>query len=232
MFVNIDLKRFAKENAKVYQTADPFPNIVIDNFFEPMLLDSVLDEFPRAEEMPRKFENNNEKKLATLGESTFKSITTHLMHFMNSEPVLLFLQELTGIKETLIGDPYFEGGGCHQIVRGGFLKVHADFNKHGSLGLDRRINLLIYLNKDWKTEYGGYFELWNKSMTKCEKKVLPIFNRVAIFSTTSTSWHGHPDPLACPLGKSRKSLALYYYSNGRPKEEQSEFHSTIFKERP
>jgi len=114
------------------------------------------------------------------------------------------------------------------------LKIHADFNKHPVIKLDRRINALVYLNKEWKEEYGGHFELWDKSMSRCEKKILPKFNTLAIFSTTSYSYHGHPNPLNCPDNRSRKSLALYYYSNGRPKEEVDESlkqHSTIFKSR-
>jgi hypothetical protein len=142
------------------------------------------------------------------------------------------LQELTGIKETLLPDPYLEGGGYHEIKPGGLLKVHADFNKHQFTMLDRRINLLVYLNKDWEESYGGHFELWNTKMTKSYRKVLPVFNRLAIFSTTDFSYHGHPDALSCPPDRSRKSIALYYYSNGRPKSEVSEKpHSTLFVNR-
>jgi Rps23 Pro-64 3,4-dihydroxylase Tpa1-like proline 4-hydroxylase len=150
---------------------------------------------------------------------------------LNSAAFLQFLQILTGIKEPLIGDPYLAGGGMHEIKKGGFLKVHADFNKHPELKLDRRINVLVYLNKDWKEEYGGYFELWDKSMSNCEKKIAPIFNKMVIFSTTDYSYHGHPDPLTCPEDRSRKSLALYYYSNGRPVGEinkDNESHGTLF----
>ena len=143
------------------------------------------------------------------------------------------MSELTGI-EDLLGDPYYEGGGCHQIKRGGFLKVHADFNKHKRTGLDRRLNVLVYLNKDWKEEYGGHFELWNADMTKGEKKILPLFNRMAMFSTTDFSYHGHPDKLNCPEDRSRRSLALYYYTNGRPAHEINEGledHTTLFVDR-
>jgi Rps23 Pro-64 3,4-dihydroxylase Tpa1-like proline 4-hydroxylase len=154
------------------------------------------------------------------------------MHFLNSEPFLMFLQKLTGIEETLMPDPYFVGGGFHEIKPGGYLKIHADFNRHNMTNLDRRINALVYLNEDWDESYGGHFELWDKDMTKCHKKVLPVFNTLAIFSTTDFSYHGHPDPLACPEGRSRKSLALYYYSNGRPQHEISDKdHSTVFKAR-
>jgi hypothetical protein len=87
--------------------------------------------------------------------------------------------------------------------------------------LDRRINVLVYLNENWEESYGGHFELWEKDMSKCAVRIAPIFNRMAIFSTTDYSWHGHPDELTCPPDRSRRSLALYYYTNGRPAEEIS-----------
>lgn len=228
-----DLSKIAAQHKVAYQTAEPFSNIVLDNFLDEETLHTVLDEFPdlsRSSAVNR-FDNHNEKKYGGRGEQVFGPHTRALMHFMNSEPIIRFLQELTGIRETLIPDPYFVGGGCHEIKSGGLLKVHADFNKHEMTGLDRRVNLIIYLNEDWKEAYGGHFELWNKDMTICKKKVLPLFNRVAIFSTTDFSYHGHPDPLTCPPERSRKSLALYYYSNGRPDEEINkglEQHSTLF----
>jgi len=111
------------------------------------------------------------------------------------------------------------------------LAIHADFNRHRAYSLDRRLNLLLYLNKDWREEYGGHLQLWNRDMTRCEAKVLPVFNRVMIFSTTDFTYHGHPDPLQCPEGMTRKSLALYYFSNGRPAEEVSDGHSTLFRPR-
>ena len=104
----------------------------------------------------------------------------------------------------MIPDPSFDGGGLHQILPGGFLKVHADFNKHDKTKLDRRLNVLIYLNKNWKEEYGGHFELWDRTMHHSEIRILPIFNRMAIFSTTDSSFHGHPDALKCPEGMTRK----------------------------
>ena len=232
---NQDLVSVAKQHAKAYQNAFPFANISFDNFFNPNFLNLVLDEFPNLEkENSVKFQDTKQVKFAGKGELFFGDETKKFMHFLNSAPFLEFLQVLTGIKEPLIGDPYFIGGGQHEIKKGGLLKIHADFNKHAKLDLDRRINVLIYLNKDWKEEYGGHFELWDTEMAKCEKKILPSFNTMAIFSTTDFSYHGHPDPLNCPEERSRKSLALYYYTNGRPQHEivkDQEKHSTLFKSR-
>jgi hypothetical protein len=229
-----NLPETGKKFNKDYTTAHPFPNIYFDNFFDQDMLNSVLSEFPDMQNKPDlKFETPNEIKLASKGEYRFGEKTKAFMHYLNSQPFLEFLTELTGI-EKLIPDPYFEGAGCHQILPGGLLKVHADFNKNRFLGLDRRLNVLVYLNQDWDETYGGHFELWDKDMTKCEKKILPLFNRMALFSTTTFSYHGHPNPLTCPSDRSRKSLALYYYTNGRPQEEIEvglEEHRTLFKYR-
>lgn len=232
---NNDLETFAPLNANDYCNAIPFPNIHFENFFDPVFLETVVNEFPDLIKIDSiKYQNKREIKFAGKGERFFGANTRNLMHYLNSEPFLNFLQILTGIKEPLIGDPYFIGGGQHEIKKGGLLKVHADFNKHPNFNLDRRINVLIYLNKDWKEDYGGHLELWNKDMDKCEKRILPLFNTLAIFSTNDFSNHGHPNPLNCPDGISRKSLALYYYTNGRPSNEINQGakeHSTLFKER-
>jgi len=218
-----DLRKVASELAPKYQNNRPFPNIYIDDFFNPEFLQKIVDEFPDLDKLKEKiyYSNPNEDKYASKGELAFGENTKHLVHFLNSQPFLEFLQELTGIKETLIPDPYFEGGGFHEIKPNGYLKLHVDFHKHKMTGLNRRLNLLVYLNKDWEESYGGHFELWEKDMSKMSAKILPLFNRIALFSTTEDSWHGHPDPLSCPPDRSRRSLALYYYSNGRPKHEVS-----------
>lgn len=230
------LAKTSLANKNVYASAEPFPFITLPDFFNPEMLDSVLEEFPDLSRTDAvHFHNQNEMKFAGKGENTFGSHTREFMHFLNSEPFLRFIQDITGIEEILLGDPYFVGGGLHEIKRGGLLKVHADFNKHRETGLDRRVNLLIYLNKNWDKEYGGHFELWDREMKNCEKKVLPTFNTLALFTTTDFSYHGHPEPLNCPTHMSRKSLALYYYSNGRPNSEinlETGDHSTLFQPRP
>ena len=227
------LQSLAAQYRSEYRSAQPFPHVVIDDFVSEDDLDLVLDEFLQAQdEAWRQFDNPREKKLAERRETSFGPFTRHLLAAnFNSSVFLEFLESLTGI-EGLIPDPYYEGGGLHQIVPGGFLKVHADFNWHKELRLDRRLNVIIYLNREWKEEYGGHLELWDREMAKCERRVLPIFNRCVIFNTTDFSYHGHPEPLTCPEGMTRKSLALYYYSNGRPAEELSEAHSTLFQARP
>jgi len=230
-----DLQEVARYYKNAYATADPFPNIAFNDFFNPDVLDAILAEFTDLDaDGNLKYTTPNELKLASIGERRFGPVTKAFARFLNSEPFLMFLQELTGIEEPLLPDPYFEGAAFHQIKPGGFLKIHADFNKNRRTGLDRRLNVLVYLNKDWKDEYGGHLELWNRDMTRCVKKMLPAFNTLGMFSTTSHSWHGLPNPLTCPPDRSRQSLALYYYTNGRPSNEVEsglEEHTTIFKDR-
>lgn len=223
------LNNLSTKYKQAYSQAQPFPHIVIDNFLSEYILENILKEFPQPGVIDwKQFDNATEKKLASTSELQMGEATRLLLYQLNSSIFINFLESLTGI-EGIIPDPHFVGGGLHQIQRGGYLKIHADFNHHKKLHLDRRLNLLIYLNKNWQEKYGGHFEMWNAEMTRCEQKILPIFNRCVIFNTTDFSYHGHPHPLNCPAGATRKSLALYYYSNGRPPEEVSGKHSTLFK---
>lgn len=233
---NLDLNFLAQNKHKSYQENTPFSNIYFDDFFDHDYLTEVLSEFPDLSNYnSNNYKSNVEKnKFLAEGEKFYGEKTKQLLHYLNSEPFLKFLQILTGIEEELIPDPHYSGGGFHETKKGGLLKLHADFNKHPKTKLDRRVNVLIYLNKDWDDSYGGDFELWDKEVKNCVKKFKPIFNRIAIFSTTDFSYHGHPDPLNCPEDKSRKSIALYYYSNGRPEIEVNsglENHSTLFVKR-
>jgi len=226
------LVEMGERNADAYRSADPFPHIVIDDFLPPEVLNKVVNEFPAPHQLQwRKFDGEEERKLEFRVAEKLPAHSRDLLYFLNSAPMLEFLEKLTGING-LIPDPHFIGGGLHQIERGGYLGVHADFNKLDRLRLDRRLNLLLYLNHDWKDEYGGHLELWNRSMTECVRKVLPSFNRCVVFSTTDEAFHGHPLPLECPKGLTRKSVAIYYYTNGRPEEEHSDSHDTLFKTRP
>lgn len=228
------LNALASARRGAYLTADPFPHAVFDDFLPPSVVRALVDAFPRPDaKIFRRFRDPMQKKLASAHPNTLPEVVRRVLAEFNSAAFLDFLQRLTGI-DGLITDPHFEGGGVHQIERGGMLKVHADFNRHPRLGLDRRINALLYLNEDWTDADGGHLELWDRDMTRRAQRVLPVANRLVIFSTTDFSFHGHPEPLSCAEGRTRKSLALYYYSNGRPQDELQNIatRSTVFRRRP
>ena len=171
----IDLKKFALENKNKYKNSDPFPHIVLDDFFNEDFLNSILKDFPDLSLQKNVKEENRpeEIKYVTKGDVNFSLNTKELMTSLNSELFLNFLKDLTNIDEILISDPYYIGGGLHEIKKGGHLDIHADFNKHPYFDLDRRLNLLIYLNKDWKDEYGGHLEFWNRDMSNADQKIAP-----------------------------------------------------------
>jgi len=233
---NQNIQEIAISLKQKYLNTDPFPHIQLDNFFEDNFLNSVLNDFPDLSNLKnsQNYQNINEIKFANNDYKNFPDNIKLFFNFLNSVIFLKFLQDITSINEKLFSDPELNGGGLHEIKSGGLLKVHTDFNKHPNNGLDRRINVLIYLNKNWKEEYNGDLELWDKNMMCCKKKIAPIFNRMVIFSTTDFSNHGHPDPIKCPENISRKSIALYYFSNGRPKDEILDYikkNKTYFKNR-
>lgn len=219
----------ADEHRAAYQKARPFPHAVLDNFLPEAAIDEVLAEFPApGEAIWRLFDSDQERKLASTDARLMGPATASLLAELNSAPFLDFLRDLTGIPG-LVPDPHYSGGGLHQIEPGGFLEVHADFKLHPATGLERRLNLLLYLNRGWRREWKGALELWNRDMTRCGARIEPTWNRCVIFTTTDTSFHGHPTPLACPPGTTRKSLALYYYS--LPVAEGTADHNTLFQER-
>ena len=221
-----------KAAAEAFKSAQPFPHVVLDDLFDPVVLDRVLEEFPRADAIDwQRYDNPHEVKLATKDERQIGFYARTLIGWLNASTFVEFVEEVTGIAG-LIPDPHLDGGGLHQIPRGGKLGIHTDFLMQQRLKLDRRLNLILYLNRDWKDEWGGHLELWQKDAPAAAKKILPAFNRTMIFLTTGYSLHGHPDALACPPETSRKSIALYYYTNGRPAEEKAGVKPTLFQLRP
>ena len=227
-----ELHAAAEGLAEQYRDARPFPFIVIDEFLPGPLAATVAADIPNKTSADwKKLPTEDQKgKHVLADESKLPVVIRALIQELNSGYFLRFLEKLTGIPD-LIADTKLVGGGVHMIERGGKLSVHVDFSHHPTNGLNRRLNFLLYLNQDWKEEYGGHFELWSRDIKTREQKILPIFNRCVVFSTSPISYHGHPEPLTCPDGITRNSIALYYFSKGRPEEEEG-VHNTLFKSRP
>ncbi len=230
LLLPIEAARLAgREAAETYRARKPYPYGCFDNFIDPSILDRVRQEIRTLPEAETFFNSPQEKLKSSYQPERLPFYTRSLFYALNSRSFLAYLEELTGI-EGLIPDPYFAGGGIHVVSNGGHLDIHADFNHHGKLNLERRINVLIYLNKDWREEWGGSFEVWNKEMTEKVASFVPLFNRMCCFNTGSTTWHGNPEPVAHPDGEPRMSIALYYYT--ATWDESRKGHSTLFKPRP
>lgn len=214
---------------KRYSTAEPYPHVVLENFLNPNTLEKALGEFPDLGSGKWiHYIHANERKYGKTDASDLGPTLAAIIRELNSPAFVQFLSNLTGI-EGLFADESLEGGGLHQSPRGGFLNVHADFTVHPHhRDWRRRINVLVYLNKDWRDSYGGHLELWDKKMKRCVHKVAPLLNRAVIFNTRPNSFHGHPEPLTCPEGMTRKSIALYYFT----KNNSPFIQSTEYRARP
>jgi hypothetical protein len=216
-----------------YSSAKPFPHIVIDNFLPIDLAERILMNFPVAPLVHDVLYDGGtfQHRKRQIFPNDCNEFARQVFHFFNSAPILEFLEGLTGI-DGLISDPHFDGGGFHEIAQGGKLGIHADFRINRKLQLHRRLNLLIYLNKDWENGFGGHLELWDKAVKNKILSIAPIFNRCVIFSTNRDSFHGHPDPLNLPDNRTRKSMALYYYTGSQNLHEETPAHGTVFFARP
>jgi hypothetical protein len=212
----VDFDRLEAEleaHRSTYRSARPFPHIVLDDVVRPDALAAVYEEFRVVDEDTwRKYLHVNERKYANTDDSTWGPMTREVAGAFASDRFLAFLGELTGF-EDLIPDTTYDGGGLHRSLRGGYLNVHADFTAHHAHeSWRRRVNLLLYLNEDWDPAWGGSLELWSRDMQQCEETVVPLGNRMLLFTTSEDAYHGHPDPLACPPGHARQSMALYYFT--------------------
>ncbi len=230
-FDHCALLQLAESRGVEFRTAEPFPHIVIDGFLPESVIRLLIDEFPAPDDVTwRTYATNKEVKLALEDEALIPAPHVQVLRVLNSQVFIDFLEKLSGISG-LIPDPHLRGAGIHQILTGGMLKVHADFDLHPLMLVHRRINVILYLNEDWADAYGGKLELWDEKMTGPLQSIAPVANRLLVFLTTDRSYHGHPDPLACPPDRSRKSMAWYFYTSSGA-DVASTGHSTIWRERP
>jgi len=217
--------------SKQYRENSPFPHIQLVDFLEPDTALAASREFPKSDtEAWIQYKHQNENKQGMPKRERFPRLLGEITDELNSPQFCAWLSQLTGIPG-LMSDESLEGGGLHQSGRGGFLNVHTDFSKHHyHKNWRRRVNLILYLNEGWRQEWGGAIEFWDTSMRQCVAKCAPVLNRAVIFTTDERSLHGFPDPLQCPAGESRKSLALYYYTDEQ--DSHAVAHSTNYRSRP
>jgi hypothetical protein len=204
------LTEVADEWSSRYRAATPFPHVVLDSVLPDALLDELINDFPAVDDAGWTLhEEATQRKQQWRDVTELPALTASVIGLLQAAPFLTFLGRLTGI-EGLIGDPHCHHGGLHQILDGGFLKVHTDAAAQPALHLQRRVNMIVFLNRDWSAAWGGHLELWDSAMTTCVERIEPQFNRMVVFDTVG-SHHGHPDPIKPPPGVLRRSLALYYY---------------------
>lgn len=195
-----------------FQTAEPYPHVVIDNFFALDTFHQLNAEFgnPVQDKHWHRYWNPIEKKYA-LNNFEEKPNTKAVFDTLQTKEFVDRMIEITQISN-LENDPHLHGAGLHYHPRGGKLDMHLDYSVHPVSGMERMLNLIVYLNDAWDDSWGGALELWDKDFTHAVKKIYPHSNRAVLFRTTDISYHGLPSPIQCPHTSGRRSLAIYYVS--------------------
>lgn len=234
--VHPQIRANADAIAMEFASAQPYRHVVLEDFFTPEYAHALLAQFP---------EFDTKHALNEAGLVGNKAVVERIRgigaqyavldDLVKSEAFLALVSKLTSISD-LLYDPYYFGGGTHENRHGQDLDPHIDFNRHPVEAWHRRLNLIVYLNPDWQADWGGNLEVHSDphALDNKIKAITPSFNRCVIFETNEISWHGFNriDLPAAHADKSRKSIALYFYTKTRPLEELGDTHSTIYVDRP
>ena len=218
-------KRFAETATETFRNAAPFPHLVLEDAVRAQVVDTIHRQFPS---LPADtWDVSNDIGIEVKSRSKWRSEydipepAREIVRFLNSGAFLRELSRVTGIPK-LVPDPYYTGGGFNMIRKGGYLDVHADGNWHDAMAVHRRLNLLLYLNRNWRPEWGGALGFYDETGDNEVCAYAPLGNRLVVFETHDKSFHGHPDPIDCPADQYRSSIILYYYTTAeRPAEQIS-----------
>lgn len=222
-----------------FVNAQPFRHLMIDGFFAKDFADRLLADFPAFDPARVKNEIYGPGWGGKVTDPMIRAIAPvyqQLFELIASRPFLDWIGEVTGIPDLLF-DPAMFGGGTHENLHGQDLDPHVDFNYDEAQQLHRRLNLIVYLNHDWRMEWGGALELHSNPRKPEENQCQafnPIFNRAVVFETNERSWHGFPKIALPPeeRHRSRKSISIYLYTRERPPEEIAPVHGTFYVQRP
>jgi hypothetical protein len=235
--IDSDVLDNALDTQHRFREAKPFRHVAIDNFLAKEACEALLRDFPRFDK--RKAINEHGeigRKAVVESVSQVSPFYGSFYRYINSKPFLEAMSDLTGIPD-LIADETLFGGGTHENLEGQGLDTHVDFNIDERRMLHRRVNLLIYLNREWDESWGGNIELHSDPWTPGNDQIrsfAPVFNRALIFETNEYSWHGF-ERIKLPDDRkhlSRKSFSIYLYTRDRPADEVVAPHTTFYVPRP
>lgn len=202
--------------------AEPFEHIIIDNFLNEKYANQLHERFPNNFDNWYKYDNPIEVKYTYDKINNLDEKINNYFYYLSSNKLIDIFRKLTNIAD-LTNDEYLHGAGLHCHPRHGKLNIHLDYEKHPLTGKERRLNVIYFLNKDWKKEWNGQNELWDENAEKCIAKTDIVFNRAIIFKTNDITWHGLPEKILCPQDEYRKSFAYYYVSPLRTIKNENEY---------
>jgi len=222
--INFDFIEANKEKYRnEFLTAIPFPVVAVDGLCYEDKITELYNSIPEIETASADYvfaKNKFEKsKFWTMG-----GLFTELYDDLTSKRFEEWIKYVTN--EDVFIDTEFYGGGIHQGKAKSFLDMHADFNYHPMKETwFRNLNLLLYLNKDWKKEYGGELRL-EHAETGDKTEVDVPFNRLAIMLCRGYTLHGY-DPIDFPENTFRTSIAAYAYTIHENQQESA--RTTVWK---
>jgi Rps23 Pro-64 3,4-dihydroxylase Tpa1-like proline 4-hydroxylase len=215
-----------------YVTAKPFEHIIIDNFLDAEYAEQIFHLFPNLNETWHEYKNPIEVKYTFDDVNVLNSKIKNYFYYLSTPEIINIMQSITKIDE-LEYDTFLHGAGLHLHPRCGRLNIHLDYEKHPYSGKERRLNIILFMTKNWNSNWNGANELWNCDVSQCITKTDVKFNRAIIFKTNDVTWHGLPDKILCPENTFRKSLAYYYVSPLNTKKTEDEYRKKAkFIKRP
>ncbi|MDD5322261.1 MAG: 2OG-Fe(II) oxygenase [Methylococcales bacterium] len=230
VFDNSHYAQLAYDNRLNYENNTPYPHIVFDDFLPINIARKISDGYPDVNNINAAWKYHNNKNTIRYFLEDTRQFSKPLKSFataITSRSFLLFLETLTGVK-ALLPDPYFMGGGAMVTTTGGYLNVHIDFNWNQKIQAWRRMTVLFYMTPGWQEDWGGNLELWSTDGKSKVKEIVPLFNRLVVFNTTSESYHGQSVPISSPENKPRTVFAAFYYATEKGEKAANVPHYTVY----
>lgn len=222
------------ESARVHdlrarlRNAHPFGHVVLQDAFNPTLLELVDEEFDLLPDASwQVIRGPHERTRRSKPGPPLGPAAALYFGIVTSSWFLDLLSAVTGVAN-LIADPALEGGGLHETLTGGAFDVHCDFDRHARFGFPNEMVFITYLNKGWQPSWGGALLLWDEKAKCAAQTIGPTFARSLLMLNAPNSYHGHPVPWAEPTGRPRRSLAAYYYSSDFDRLTEPSRRSTTF----
>ncbi len=222
-------EKIINKMSEEFKSNNPFPHIVFDNFLNSESAERSLTNFKINENWINYSFVNNFRKYGLVDKKFMDKTMNEILDELGSPEFIEIVSKITGIQNLFL-DKTLGGGGLNQVFNGGSLNVHTDFIPHiKEKNWKRVLNLIIYLNHDWKSSYKGELEFWDEKVKNKIKSISPTFNRCVIFKTDKKSFHGHPEKMNLPDDVSRKSIIIYYLVK---EEKEQKIYSTKYVGRP
>jgi hypothetical protein len=223
----LDKPEFITDLHRRFANAKPFRYVVIDNFLDPATARCLSENFPSLEEMKVSYNGINEKKAEHSSFANLASCFEETRHKLFENDFVRRIESISGLEGLSVLDDRY-GYGLHQGGNGSFLDIHIDYNIHPLKKKHRRLNMILFLSKQWEEKWGGHMQFWNADVTQCMQAIKPEFNRCVIFECNNISYHGY-ETIICPEEVTRKSFYLYFFTEVA---ENLRFHDTVFKPLP